>query len=433
MGNKKRLTFIWIFVVIFLLSPYPEALSAKKKITLKTIKKWERKNDSEKILNALKEMGNYIPIGEREIKVAAIRALGRLENEEAIPIILNIVHKDRYKKSFYYKSELPYEAAFSVLLEYKDPDPLISAMEFPEVLDIELLSKGFDRLSREKLPASQWKSVLKIFREKKESPLSIDFRRSLKYLERADIYLEFLLKKAGSPVIEPLLMILNSPDSKYDWESIRVSREKIKEFRDKVSQGISSILNKSKENMKDLAKIILHHKDKEIQSQGLRVLVKTIKESDLKGNTYFKELLTKSKGEQGLHVKYNYKPGVLTFHKNKKISDQLAKLKPFSIELEKTLKNKGYRIVSENIAGIVFIFTTMERSEESVYRRRLSRPGAPYPAGFVFYFRLSFQLKNSSIVEGSWEGPMRMMNLSKLKDLITGNIDAFYIANAVMR
>lgn len=389
---------------------YPNQVFAKKKVKLSHIKKWEKKKDVAKLIETLQEYQRSYLTKSLAIKVSAIKSLGRIKDPRALPILIEYVHRERTGRQHTH-GERPSQTAFRAILEYNDPDALISAMRKRGRLDNSLIQKGFHKLSTMALSPSQWQAVIEIIGE---SP-------SRGYMERAALYLDFLNKIGDHRTLEPLIVMLSKimiwyrPSTRSRMKND--TKEKLKQLNENVRKSLLEVLDKNEDAISELVNIALHVKEDQVRNKAMEFIALIAKNTGHSAYSSFKQKLEEGKANRTIHVHASYKPGVVITIKNEKQSVQHKALKTIKQKLEKLFTEKGYKISAKETADVFFQFTYMVRTEASVYRRRISRIGEAYPSGYVSYNRFSLQLKNEKPWQQKWRGPFSKLAAIKLTAL----------------
>jgi hypothetical protein len=281
------------------------------------------------------------------------------------------------------------------------------------------------------LSPSQWQGVVEIIGEKPN-------RKS--YPERADLYLDFLKKIGDHRTLEPF-MVMSSNIMIWDIPSRRSlmkkdTREKIKQLKENVRKSLLEVLDKNEDAIGELVNIALHGKEDQVRNKAMEFIALIAKDPGRSVYSSFKQKLEEGKANRTIHVHASYKPGVLIKIKNDKQSVQQKRLKTIEQKFEKLLTEKGYKISAKETADVFFHFTYMVKSEVSVYRRRVSRPGEPYPSGYVSYNRFSLQLKNEKPWESKWQGPyskLAAINMTALSKEILEKVDACLVISILLK
>jgi hypothetical protein len=437
--SKNILKVIVLIIGLLTIVSYPNQVFAKKKVKLSHIKKWEKKKDVAKLIETLQEyQDSYLPKS-LAIKVSAIKSLGRIRDPRALPILTEYVHHEKSRKNLT-NGELPNQTAFWTILEYNDPDALLSALREPKRLDNSLIQKGLDKLSTMALSSSQWQVVVEIIGEKPPKAEKIPMKPNNSYIGRAALYLDFLKKIADHRTIEPFIVILskimyfNIPSIRHFLKDDTLG--KIKQLKENTRKSLLEVLDKNEDAINELVKIALHGKEDEFRNKAMEFIVMIVK--DPAGSIYstLGKKLKESKANRTIHVHASYKPGVLIKIKNDKQSVQHKRLKTIEQKFEKLLTEKGYKISAKETADVIFHFSYMEKSEVTVYRRRVSRPGEPYPSGYVSYNRFSLQLKNEKPWERKWQGPyskLAAINMTALSKEILEAVDACLVISKLLK
>lgn len=438
MMSKNFLKVIVLTIGLLTIVSYPNQVFAKKKVKLSHIKKWEKKKDVAKLIETLQDYRDSFLKKDLAIKVSAIKSLGRIRDPRALPILVEYV---RYEKTGRHLTlgELPSRAAFRAILEYNDPDALIPAMRVPERLDNSLIQEGLHKLSTMAISTSQWQVVVEIIGEKPPKAKKISMTPGKGYIGRAPLYLDFLKKIADQRTVEPVIVILSKmmfldrPSSRILWKD---SLEKIKQLKENARGTLLEVLDKNEDAINELVKIALHGKEDEFRNKAMEFITMIVKDPACSIYSTLGKTLEEIKANRTIHVHAGYKPGVIIKVKNDKQSVQQKSLKTIEQKFEKLFTEKGYKISAKETADVIFHFTYMVKSEASVYRRRVSRPGEPYPSGYVSYNRFSLQLKNEKPWEGKWQGPfskLAAINMTAVSKRILETVDACLVISKLSK
>jgi hypothetical protein len=409
-GRIRAKRFIWVLGILFIFLVSNPCVG-QKRIKMRHIRKMEKERNVTQLMEIMDKSRFRMYYKE---KIEAVKALERLGDPQALPVLLDIVKSGKFSYRKRDSTKLV-GSTFRSILTFKNPEAVITILGEKEKVPPYYFERGWNALISMNLSETHYQSMAVILGEK--IPPHVLSRDEIQI---AEMGLNLIQLIPNQYKVEPLIFILNAGSN--------VSNEDTKKLKENAAQQMSEILLANSEAMAKLMTFALNHSNPRVMKRAIKLIGDQFDNQEHRLHVKFKQTLQAIQSNKTLYVSVKYVPGNLTVNYdengNPQQAVQLQKVPAFQTCFEDTLKSYGFQIATEAEADYILQFQFRESNwGGSGYGR----------SQIASYYNFTLKMEEEQTWDTGWDGPyLKILRPSKISRMLINDLNVYLVIRKLL-